>query len=247
VNPRERERMREIEGRHWYFVGKRELIVATVEKLLPRDRPLLLDVGCGTGSTVRALNVAARPVGVDESAEALLLGARRADARLCVARGDRALPFRDETFRLVTALDVLEHVEDDRLALRHMSRVCERGGHLLITVPAQHFLWSEHDDALGDRRRYGRQEIIDRLRETGFDVLRSTYFNSLLFPAALLFRLGRRAIPGRGSAESSDFFVELPRWVNALFLAAFRFERILLARIDLPIGVSLLAIARRPS
>lgn len=178
-------------------------------------------------------------VGTDLSAVALDL-AEGADA-WGAAAADR-LPFPDATFACVTSLDVIEHVDDDVAALREYRRVLRPGGVVVVAVPAYQWAWSAHDVALGHRRRYTAGRLRASLEQAGLQVDRVSYFHSWLVPPAVLLRktpLGRLVA---GSDEEASFVS--PR-VNRALRSASSAERAVLARRDLPFGLSVLGVAHR--
>ena len=109
------------------------------------------------------------------------------------------LPLPDDAFDVVTALDVLEHIADDRHALREIARVMKPGGLLLATVPAHRWMWGAQDEISHHFRRYSAPEMRDRVEVAGFDLERLTYFNSILFAPIAAVRLARR---NQAAAES---------------------------------------------
>jgi SAM-dependent methyltransferase len=158
------------------------------------------------------------------------------------------LPFQDGSFDLVTALDVVEHLDDDEAALREMRRVLRPGGNLLLTVPAHPFLWGDQDEVNQHRRRYVAPEVRERLTASGFDVLRLTYINAFMFaPIAavrMLRRLEHRVRPRM--ASESDFRYPAPGPVNAVLGWIFGAEAPIVRRVNIPVGVSILALAQKP-
>jgi len=235
-------RMFELEDVYWWFVGRRRLVEEIVQKESQKraQPPRILDVGCGTGGTLAALAKFGEAQGIDTSDEAV---------RLCRERNISAskypvenLPFGQGSFDVVTILDVLEHTDDDIVSLREMRRVCRKGALLLITVPAYGFLWSEHDEALQHRRRYTAHELRNKLTISGFVVERTTYFITLLFFPILLFRIYQGLT--KKSVEASTSIKELPRWLNSCLEAVLRFEQFVMRFINLPFGVSIVAMAR---
>ena len=158
------------------------------------------------------------------------------------------LPFADASFDLVTALDVVEHLDDDLGALREIGRVLRPGGHLLMTVPAHRFLWGDQDEVNMHKRRYVAAEVRDRLNAAGFQVQRVSYINAFMFPpiAAIrwLRRLEHRLRPR--TTQQSDFRYPAPRPVNFLLASIFGAEAPIVRRVNLPIGVSILALASKP-
>src|SRR5262249_42972179 len=156
----------------------------------PANSREILDAGCGTGALLEALRAdpANRAVGLDFSEAALQFCRERGYDRL--VRGDlTVLPFPDARFDVITALDVIEHLDDDAGAAREIARVLKPGGILVASVPAYRFLWSGHDIALHHRRRYQMSEMTGLLRSAGLAIEKSTYLLTALFPLAAAQRL----------------------------------------------------------
>ena len=157
------------------------------------------------------------------------------------------LPFGDGSFDLVTALDVVEHLDDDVAAFREMKRVLRPGGQILVTVPAHRFLWGDQDEVNMHKRRYAARDLRDRLAESGFDVVRLSYMNAVLFAPIAAVRLARRLehrLRPRIQPRS-DFRYPAPRPVNFLLAAVFGAEGPILRRVNIPFGVSILALAQK--
>jgi SAM-dependent methyltransferase len=236
----------ELEGRHWWFLGRRELFLRVLERHLPpAARPAqLLDFGTGTGAFLSDLDRFGAVSAVDADPSAVAFCHERGRTEVRLAEPGAPLHIADGTFDAATALDVIEHIEDDRAALRELRRVLRPGGVLLVAVPAFMFLWGKQDEVSHHFRRYTAPTLRRALADAGFAVERTTYFNTLLFPAVAGVRLGRRALRRPGSAQS-DFELG-PAALNGALAAVFRAEARVAARRDLPFGVSLLAVARRP-
>jgi SAM-dependent methyltransferase len=186
----------------------------------------------------------AQGVDIDEEAVGYCHERGLLDVRLGAAD---TLPFDGASFDLVTALDVLEHLDDDSAALREIGRVLRPGGQLLITVPAHRFMWGDQDEVNQHKRRYVAAEVHDRLTATGFQVLRLSYMNAFLFPPIaairLLRRLEHRLRPG--TTQKSDFRYPAPRPLNFLLALIFGAEAPIVRRVNIPFGVSILALARK--
>jgi SAM-dependent methyltransferase len=150
------------------------------------------------------------------------------------------LPFPDRSFNVVTCLDVLEHTDDDIVALREIRRVCAPGATFIAMVPAYGFLWSEHDEALKHRRRYTAHELRNKMTSAGFDVVSSTYFITMLFFPILAVRLWQGLF--KRNIYPRTAIHELPRWMNRLFVALLDIERFLTRFLNLPFGVSVVVV-----
>lgn len=231
-----------IEDRHWWFVGRREILLDQLSRRLDGRAGLrLLDFGCGTGTMALHLARFGEVHAVDRDEQAVAYCRERGVPRVEQLEDD-GLPFDDASFDVVTTFDVLEHIDDDLAAMTELRRVLKPGGTLLCAVPAFPFLWGAQDEISHHFRRYVRPQLVARLEDAGFDVLRSSYFNSLLFPPIAAIRVLRRALPkGRDEAVESDFGTG-PAALNGLLGRLFAAERSLLARGDLPAGVSLFAL-----
>lgn len=235
-----------LEEKHWWFRGRRRIIFSLLGQHLPEKEKLeILDVGCGTGSTLKELEKRGHAMGVDVSEEAV---------KFCKLRGCRnvykidgqGLSFKDEMFDLVLALDVIEHITDDSAALWEYYRITKHNGILLLTVPAYNFLWGAHDEINEHKRRYAADELRRKVEETGFAVGKLAYFNTILFPFVLLARMGQRLmkmVNGRHKPRSDLRLY--PAIVNDILEAVFILEERLLRRYDLPYGVSLICVAKK--
>lgn len=157
-----------------------------------------------------------------------------------VERGDIcSMPFADESFDLVLATDVIEHVEDDGRALREIARVLKPGGVVLLTVPAFAMLWGLQDRVSRHKRRYRLGQLVEKVEIAGLHVSRAYYFNYLLFLPILL---ARRVIDALGIALQSESQVNNPlidRVLSAIFAWDIRSAPV----IRPPFGVSILMLA----
>jgi SAM-dependent methyltransferase len=240
---------REVEDVHWWFVGRRRILLQLLNQYLGGNglhQRKILDVGCGTGTMLTHLATFGQVEGVDIDEEAIGYCQDRGltDVRL----GEAAkLPFEDGTYDLVTCLDVVEHLDDDTAAFREMKRVLRPGGHLLVTVPANPFLWGDQDKINLHKRRYVADQLRERLVASGLNVIRLSYMNAFLFPpiavARMLRRVERRLRPGL--AVQSDFRYPAPRPINFVLGHVFGAEGPILRRFDIPFGVSIVALAQK--
>jgi SAM-dependent methyltransferase len=233
-------KMHALQGTHWWFQGRRRLLFDLVNRLRLRDA-LVLDAGCGTGFAREELERAGTVIGLDSSPEAVSLAHGDSGSGACVAFIERT-PFPDDTFDLISAMDLLEHIEDDERALREIHRVCKPGGYLFVTVPAYQRLWSSHDEALGHRRRYSAREIARRLRSAGFRIRKLSHTVTSVLPLAAAYRCVRR-----GSVRSESDLSPALRPVNFGLTILARAESWIAWRTGLPLGLTLFVLASKES
>lgn len=231
-----------LEEHHWWFVGRWRIVRDLTERYVPRPARIL-DAGCGTGYTTKELVRFGEVVAFDAVSAAVAYATARG---LTVKQGTlTAIPYADQDFDLVTALDVLEHVEDDKQALSELSRVLKPGGILLLTVPAYRFLWSPHDEMNHHKRRYTAGEVRTKVQEAGFRILKLSYYNTVLFAPIVLARLFRRLFPSKQEEQRSDFSLRLPGMLNTLLARVLVAEMHVLRYADLPFGVSVVGVAQK--
>jgi SAM-dependent methyltransferase len=243
MNVNEYEEMYKLEAFYWWFVARRKLLRTLVSEVAARvKRPTILDVGCGTGINHSILSALGDAFSSDFSDEAVRFSKARGVDLLVRSRVE-SLPFATSSFDIITALDVLEHIDDDMAALAELRRITRDKGTLVITVPAYGFLWSEHDEALHHRRRYSASELRNKLTRAGFDVERVTYFITTLFFPILLVRFLSSFF--KKSVEAKTSHIILPGWINSLLIRILDLERFLLRWINFPVGVSLVCLARK--
>jgi len=232
----------EVEQSHWWFIGRRRILAGFVEQICRQvtDRPArILDVGCGTGANLLMLANYGEAEGVDVSEEALAFCRARGLDKVRLGAAEE-LPYEDGTFDLVTAFDVVEHMDDDLAGLKEMRRVLRPGGRALLFVPAFMFLWGLQDDVSHHRRRYRLPELRRVLEQAGFEVERSTYANITFFAPILL---GRQLMRLTGITTESENSINVPA-LNGLFGAILGAESTVLRYMNLPFGVSGLCVAR---
>lgn len=227
--------------RHWWFLGRRAVILSEMARWLPPAPCRIAEVGCGSGGLLPGLARFGSVTGVE--ADPFLRETARARGLdvLAGALPDR-VPLPPTQLDAVCLFDVLEHIEEDGRALAAVRDLLKPGGLLFATVPAYPWLWSRHDELLGHRRRYTAARLGGDVMSARFTVERLTYFNTVLAPPIIAARLVRRIL-GRNSHDLG----RPPAPLNRILAACFGFERHLLRRGPLPFGISLLVVARRPS
>jgi SAM-dependent methyltransferase len=238
------------EDHHWWFRWRFELITQLVGELKSGPDFRILDAGCGTGQMLKHLEELGDATGIDTSARATAFAQSRGVKSL--VRGSiTAVPFPDATFDCVVALDVIEHVEDDLGIVKALHDVTKPGGHLIVTVPAYKLLWSEHDDINHHKRRYTAPQVRQLIEAAGYTVNRVTYCNTLFFAPIFAIRKFKNVL--RRVRTSNGTHVEglnsdLGDYPEVMNEAAFRImqaENRLMRHMNLPFGVSILAVAER--
>ena len=229
-----------VEKEHWWYAARKEILLRYLEERLRLPRTArVLDVGCGTGAILEALSARYDAWGSDVAPQAIAFCRERGLTRLHTGTLDQYPP--SAPFDLITMLDMVEHVEDDRGLLRAAHTLLGKGGHMLITVPAFPSLWSRYDEILHHKRRYTRAGLRTLVSSSGFAIEHMSFLNCFLFPVAWIRRAAARAT---GSDGAGDLQVP-PRLLNAALRETFRVERHVLTRASLPFGLSLMCLARR--
>lgn len=244
MNPSEYHTIFTVEDHHWWYVGMKRIAQTWLDETYgPRADQRILDAGSGTGGGMAYLARYGRVTGIDASPLALDFCRRRALHRLGQA-SVTALPFAAASFDLVTSFDVLYHraVGEPLDALREFHRVLRPGGRLLLRLPAYDWLRGRHDEVIHTGRRFTSGHVADLLCEAGFAVERLSYANTILFPAALAKRLAERLRPGDPPGHSD--ISPNPPWLDDALAAVLGLEARWLRRHDLPVGLSVMALAR---
>ncbi|MFN8558801.1 MAG: methyltransferase domain-containing protein [Dehalococcoidia bacterium] len=248
MRPEEYTAMYAVEDHHWWYTGMRAVFDALLGESTGSRRGALdiLDAGCGTGGNAAHLRGYGRVVGIDVAAEALACARQRPGLRLARASVER-LPFRSASFDVVLSNDVLCHlqVSDDGRAVAEFARVLRPGGVLYLQLPAFQRLTSHHDIAVHTQHRYTRPELARLLARAGLRPRRLTYANTLLFPAAAAWRLAHRH-QSPDEVRGSDVR-PAPALVDGALRLALRAEARVLRRRDLPFGLSVIGVARKPA
>ncbi len=233
-----------VDEHHWWYRGRRRVIRSELDKLALSAGARVLDAGCGSGRTLQELVDYGEVSGIELDVDSAELARGRGFDNVVVGRLEE-LPWAQDTFDLITCLDVIEHTPDDRVTLAELLRVAQPGGLMLVTVPAYPALWSLHDEANHHYRRYSRRSLRTAAEDSGWTVTRMSFFNTLLLAPAALVRLARRRL---GTREGYTNDLDLaPAWLNHVLEGPLRLEARWLARgRTLPVGLSLLAVLRKP-
>lgn len=233
--------MFKLEQNHWWFAAKHRIVLSMLQRAIlgGSARPRVADLGCGCGRMLQLLADRYDATGVDASPLAVEFAKER---NVTVVQGllPDDLPLTPDTFDAVLMLDVLEHLDDDVACAAAAGRLLKPGGAFLLTVPAYQWLYGPRDIAHHHRRRYARAQLNSVLSRAGLRVQYCSYYNTLLFPLALLQRLIQRV---RNDQASHVAMPVPPAPINATLREIFAAERHLLGRLPLPFGLSLIALA----
>jgi len=237
----EYDRMHKMEKNYWWFAGRRYLVKRHLEKIDKLQK--ILDIGCGTGEMLSMLKKYGDVVGVDIAESAL---------NYCRKRGLKVqksniikMPFDDNSFDVITMLDILEHVKNDHNGLKEVNRICKPRGKVLITVPAYNILWSDHDRALKHFRRYTAKEMMAKLDDSGFKTIKYSYVITTLFLPILIFRLVQKILPKKSAKSPKTSLIFVPKPINSIFIILLKIEAQISRFVSIPFGVSIIILAEK--
>ena len=233
-----------VEDWHWWYRTRREILDGLIGSLpLDKARARLLDIGCGTGGMSLVLSRYGKAVGLDRSLESFQMSQDRPYTHRVVGSAE-VLPFADESFDVVCALDVLEHLDDDVAGVREIRRVLKPGCTAVIFVPAFQLLWGHTDEFSHHRRRYTTATLRKTLEAAGLRVGPPLgYFNMLMFLPVLAARIAQRLMP-KDLAHSIEY-ADKPSPLNEVLARIFQLEVPLLRLGPLPLGTSAYCLATR--
>lgn len=227
----------DVEAQHWWFRGRRAVLQSVLKHSCPASHApkKILEVGCGNGGNLPLLASYGDLFAVEGNDAARTRAIARGIGHVEKGWLPHDFPFATERFDLIAALDVVEHIDDDLRSLELLHDRLTQDGLLLMTVPAYRWLWSSHDVFSHHKRRYSRTGFVALVEQAGLDVVYSTYFNSLLFPCAVVhLKLG-----GKAGLQLP------PRSINRVLEMVFSMEKAVIPRWSLPFGLSILVCARR--
>jgi SAM-dependent methyltransferase len=238
-----------IEQTYWWYVARRQIIRTQVARFLPARSaqsvpPRILDYGCGTGINLFWLSTLGNVYGLDTSERGVAFCMQRGLSQVAHVHGSlsHGNPF-GQPFDLITMLDVLEHIDDDVAILKQLGTWLKPEGILLVTVPAYEFLWSGEDYVSDHKRRYTKRRISHVFRQIGYEIVKLSYFNTLLLPVQVLTILWKRLFSPRSMYRSH--ITPLRPAVNALLTRIMAAEDHVLPHVNLAFGGSILCCARK--
>ena len=233
--------MEDLEGTYWWYLARKEIVCDTVKRSVAKNSKLL-DFGSGSGGITKTLGADGYKVVAADVSSAALAACRKAglDTMELTTSWPAA-----QSVDCILACDVLEHVQGDVELLQKLRVALRPRGLLIATVPAYDLLWSGEDYISNHVRRYTRPLLERHVRQAGFSIERSTYFNTILLPLITAVLFYKRLLRPRDMYVSD--IEPLPQWQNKILYTIFSAERFILPRCDLPLGASLLVVARNPS
>jgi SAM-dependent methyltransferase len=231
-----------IQKKHWWFVTKKKIVLEAIDRHFSKRAGVkVLDIGCGSGLMLNALESVGQTFGMDMSDDAINFSREIFNGTVEKGSLPDQIPFAEGFFDLITALDVIEHVDQDVDSLKAIRSRLVADGKAVITVPAYMFLWSAFDDVNEHKRRYTLTELRTKLLLAGFTIEKISYFNTLLFPIVFVVRMLNNILKRNGASD-----VDMPSApVNFVLTKIFGIERYLLRFVNLPFGVSVLAVVRK--
>jgi len=231
-------RMAHHERTYWWHLGRLKIINTYIANHASGKKNMkILNVGCGTGGTLNMLEKFGAVENVDVSDEAIAF-MKKSGYKVKKVEGIK-LPYKDNTFDLVGAFDVLEHIEHDEDALKEWLRVLKPGGFVVMTIPAHQWLWSDHDVSLHHFRRYTTKEVKNKAKNAGLHPKRVSYAIAFSVPLIIGFRVMNKLLNRKVDSETS--YVPVPKFVNSFFTNLLTVEAASHKVIKLPIGTSVIA------
>jgi SAM-dependent methyltransferase len=226
------------EADHWWFVARRTIIDSLIRTHVPMgEGARILEAGCGTGGNLAMLAEHGTLDAFEYDADARTLASAHHIGEIRAGMLPAGIGFGETRYDMIALFDVLEHVDEDMASLRALGQRLKDDGKLLVTVPAVPWLWSDHDELHHHKRRYTRQSLCAVAQSAGMTVQAGGYFNSLLFPVALIQRVAHQLLRSRTALDARP-----SPMVNSVLQSVFAAERFMLGKVPFPIGLSLYAV-----
>lgn len=232
--------MAALQEEHWWYEGRRQILASIIDGLKLSDNANILEAGCGPGANLTMLQTFGAVSAVEPEEFAAKYASDLSGLNVKTGFLPEPFPF-DGPFNLIGAFDVIEHIDDDVGALKALHTRSADNGCAVFTVPAHQWLWSKHDDINHHKRRYSRAQFKTALESAGYNVEKISYYNMWLFPLAVAVRHLKKAL---GKEDESDVQMPSPV-VNKILKSLFASEKHLLKFINLPFGLSIIAVCRK--
>lgn len=230
-----------LEKDHWWYVSRRKIVDKVLSELNLNQGCDILEIGCGTGGNLGLLARYGRVHAIEMDTKGMELANTHNITNVEYGKLPEDMPFGHKLFDCIIMLDVLEHIEADALSVKTVYERLKSGGVFILTVPAFNFLWSFHDIIAQHKRRYTQKGLCGLLKKNCFDVTFSTYYNFFLFPVIFIVRLWNRITGKTGHSDN----IMPPGIVNTMLIKIFSSERFFFPLVSLPVGVSILAVAKK--
>jgi len=238
------EKLFKLEAANFWFRSRNHLLIWALRRFYPQAGSFI-EIGCGTGYVLSGIHrefPTLRLCGSDISSHGLSFAEQRLSDVTFFQMDARRIPFEAE-FDVLGGFDVLEHIAEDDVVLSQMFQAIKPGGGIMLTVPQHRFLWSYKDEYSCHKRRYTRKELVGKVKQAGFEIVRATSFVSLLLVPMLLSRMRQRRPQGNWDATAE---LRIGGFLNTLLEKVLGLERILIrCGLSFPAGGSLLVIAKR--
>lgn len=237
----EYEQMATRERDYWWHVGRLSIIDKQLQNIAKNKKLKILNIGCGTGGTIPTISKYGDVTNIDVSKEALRF--LRKSGNQGVQFDGVKIPFKDSSYDLIVAFDVLEHIQYDQASLLEWVRVLKPKGKIFITVPAYQWLWSGHDESLHHWRRYTRNRLKWDLSKLGMSPTKLSYAISFSLPLVAGFRVLNKLAKRKLDEDSS--YVNVPRFINEIFVLILRLEANWLSTFNSPFGTTVLGVFKK--
>lgn len=244
---KEQERYYKLGQDYWWLAGKYDIVESIIgflikDNLLKQNNGLvILDAGCGPGNMLDRLSKFGVVFGSDLSFHALSFCRGRGYHKLFISELQNC-PLASESFDIVVAVDVIEHIDAHECACREVHRILKPGGLFVLTVPAFMFLWGEHDELYFHKRRYRVKQLRKILENIGFSVKKLSYIEMIFFLPLLFFRRLKRFL----SNQKREDFVSLPEVLNYILRNIIAIDGFFLKYINFPVGATIVCVAQKP-
>lgn len=234
------EEMYKVEAKHWWFMARRKIIGNVIQGLELGKNIQILDAGCGNGDNLELLSLYGDVLAMERDDNALGKAQKRGIGKVVKGQLPNGIPeCLSKDNDLIVMLDVLEHIDDDALSLSVLKTCAKEGGTLIITVPAYEFLWTSHDEQHHHKRRYTVKRLKELVEEREWKVKYVSYFNTFLFPLALVDRIRQKFFPLKKDTE-----LKVPNnFINLFFNRVFGLESCFIGKYSFPFGLSIMLVA----
>ena len=230
-----------LENHYWWFVGRR-IIIEKILKSFLKNNLKILDWGCGGGGNFNTLAKFGEVYGVDSSELNIKIAKERGIKKLYRFEKVEEMNIGIK-FNLVTCLDVLEHIDNDKEFLEGLRKLIKKDGYVLVTVPAYKFMWTNLDLLLGHYRRYSNKDLKKLFIKSGYKILKSSYFFTTISPPFILFRIYQKLF---GKAKSlKNHAIPVPNFINKILISTLILEAKIINFINLPFGTSIILLAKK--